>query len=240
MVADNQSKDRPDFLFRAYLSLSLNRSAYRLSGAAEYAETHPAEDAQSPEQRAADCLPFVMGSVLCSVAFLEARINELLSDLAEEPPTAPWLPPVEKHSAFAINRIVELGLLQKARLPTLEKYELVLSTLGAPAFEKDQSPYQDVRLLILLRNAIVHFEPEWLTASQSTLPQADQHRLERALHGRFSLSPFVPEIVPFFPRRCLSAGCARWAADSVSLFTKAFAEKIGLDLLLPAASARRL
>lgn len=225
MSSSDASSGGNSFLFRVYLSTSLMQTAQFLAENAAECERGAGIE---PKERASACLSNVIGSVLSSVSYLEARINEIISDLAEDPPHLEAAGLSEK-SAFALNRLVASSLLQRAKLSSLDKYDLVLATLERDPFNRGEAPYQDVKLLVTLRNAIVHFEPEWLPAWSGQLPQEEQHRFERALKGRFEESPFYSSSQPYFPRRCLSAGCAKWAIDSAWAFSRAFAVKIGID-----------
>jgi hypothetical protein len=53
-------------------------------------------------------------------------------------------------------------------------------------FEKGTAPYQDVDLLITLRSALVHFDPE--ATSQSG---ASAGNIEKRLKGKFPLNPMT-------------------------------------------------
>ncbi len=62
--------------------------------------------------------------------------------------------------------------------------------------------------LLELRNALVHFKPEWFNQ------QGKHSRLSNKLAARLR-SPWFPEPEPLFPRAWASAECAKWACNSV-------------------------
>ena len=47
------------------------------------------------------------------------------------------------------------------RLPILEKYQMAIFLAGKEPLPEGREPYQPADLLIALRNALVHFRPEW-------------------------------------------------------------------------------
>ena len=93
--------------------------------------------------------------------------------------------------------------------------------------ESDHSLYQDAELLIALRNGLVHGRPEWHTPGQ---PFDDVEKLgERLNEKQFSPSPFIlAEGNAYFPDKCLSYGCAKWAVESSISFADGFYSRIGL------------
>jgi hypothetical protein len=154
-------------------------------------------------------IAFVSAAVLLSVASLESNINEFLS----EPEKLFLQLNPEAHS-------VVVGLLEKESI--LEKYNKVLALRGLEAFDKGSEPYQSVDILIKLRNALVHFKPEWHDEQKEHL------ELGKQLRGKFALNPFIREETGvLFPQRCMSYGCAKWAVESSLAFMKAFCERMG-------------
>jgi hypothetical protein len=168
---------------------------------------------------------FVMGSVLSSVAFLEAKIAELHSDADDGIGLAATGLTTAQRKAIA----AALDALPHGR--TLERYQSVLRTLAKAIFKADQDPYRSVSLVVTLRNYLVHFDAEWLAVPEdetSTLPQSEQPRIERQLKGQFPSTKFAWDAQPFFPDHCLSAGCARWAAESTLSFAQEFSTRAGI------------
>jgi len=117
-------------------------------------------DGRSREERLTEQTAYVTGSILSSVAFLEATINEVYADAADGMLNA------RKLDAGDVRR---LGILWETeaferRAGILEKLQVALTFADSQAFDAGVAPYQDARLLIKLRNFIVHAKPEWITA----------------------------------------------------------------------------
>jgi hypothetical protein len=101
------------------------------------------------------------------------------------------------------------------RQEILEKFEFALLLGEKPSINKGAAPYQDVKIVIDLRNALVHFKPEWDT-------QADRHlKLSRKLQNKFHPSPFLNDDL-IFPRRWATHGCMRWAVQTCLDFAAEF------------------
>jgi hypothetical protein len=164
---------------------------------------------------------YVTGSLLSSVCYLEAAINELLSGIDEHGDMVLGVACDPLHRQV----LARLWSPKIERLSMLEKYDLALDAGLRPGFDKGAGPYQDVVLVTKLRNALVHYKPEWVYgADGAALPVDQQHKFERTLKRRFEENPLAGERFPFWPDLCLSAGCARWAAESAEGFFKSFRE----------------
>lgn len=183
---------------------------------------------------------FAMGAVLSSVAFVEAAVNEVYADAADDSHPMEFIRYIGEGYAERMPeelRSLLAGLWNKQRwrmrTPTLEKYQVALESAGAERFDAGAAPLQDARLLTQLRNALVHFEP---TSHHEGVSKPT--RLERSLTGKFPLNPLAayPEgsrpdapLVPFLPDRCLGHGCALWSLGSGVAFTREFFARMGLE-----------
>jgi hypothetical protein len=169
---------------------------------------------------------FVMGAVLSSVAFLEAKIAELRSDAKDDGGlSATGLTVAQRKAVTAA--LVALPLSVR----TLDRYQAALGALDKALFKADQPPYRLVSLVIKLRNYLVHFPCEWLAEpddESGPLPQSDLPLIERQLKGQFPSTKFSWAAQPFFPNHCLSAGCARWAAEASLSFAQEFSTRAGI------------
>jgi hypothetical protein len=143
-----------------------------------------------------------MGAVMSSVAFLEALVNETFQDAADE------------HT----SRIVSLGpkCIELMRefwnaseaggrfVGLLDKFQMALLFAEKSRLDPGGTPYQDVRLLIGIRNRLVHFRP----VTSSGVETKD----EKQLRGKFAENQLMVGMGnPWFPSKCLGAGCAEWA-----------------------------
>lgn len=172
-------------------------------------------DGRSREERLTEQTAYVTGSILSSVAFLEATINEVYADAADGMLNA------RKLDAGDVRR---LGILWETeaferRAGILEKLQVALTFADSQAFDAGVAPYQDARLLIKLRNFIVHAKPEWITAG---VKKGKVPNLEEQLRLKFKLNPLAPEGSEFSPNKCLGHGGANWAVVSVLKLTDEF------------------
>lgn len=151
----------------------------------------------------------VSATVMLATASLESNINEYLC----EPEKV--FPNLSGESPHALVQLLE----QKS---ILEKYQAVLSFRGVAEYPAGEAPFQDVDALIKLRNALVHFKPEWHD-------EQELHRkIEGRLKGRFELNPAVGDKGVFFPQQCMSYGCTKWAVSTSLEFMADFSERSGL------------
>jgi len=153
----------------------------------------------------------VSATVMLSVASLESNINEYL----ENPEVL-----FSSVSNQQANEHVQLI----SNLSILDKYDRTLAFRECAPFIKGERPYQDVDVLISLRNELVHFHPEWHDAQ-------DRHeKLGNKLRYKFELSPFITEETGvMFPHRIVSHGCTAWAVTRSLEFMEVFTEKMGME-----------
>lgn len=168
---------------------------------------------------------YVTASIFSSVAFLEAAINELYADAYDnqfdqlkqlDPGVLPLLTERWREENFQRYKT------------TLEKYEIALKLISRKEFDKGKEPYQPVRFLFALRNALVHYVPDLqMTPAAAQLPL--EKDFEKYLKGKFSINPLYRNSdEAFFPEKGLSAGCAKWAVKSSLDFADNFFSQIGL------------
>jgi hypothetical protein len=160
---------------------------------------------------------YVTGAVLSTVASLEATINELYIDAQNA--NSPTFQSVDQKvpGFLAAENWQELE-----RKPILDKYQKALSLTGKPEFVRGDSSYQNVDSLIKLRDALVHYKPEWDT------DQEEHKKIESRLKSRFPRNPFAGPNDAFFPKKCLGHGCAEWAVKSSTRFVDDFFSKLGI------------
>jgi hypothetical protein len=172
----------------------------------------------------ADHFSFVMGSVLFSVASLEAAINELFADAAES--NLARLRPLDEGVVRRMGMMWLSGVPRTARFAVLDKYAIALALADQTPFDKGAEPWQSAAKLVKLRNALVHYEPEWVLANPATA--SDAHSFERDLSGRFDLNPLAAPENPFYPDKLLGYGCAAWSARSAMNFMDEFCRRLAL------------
>lgn len=161
----------------ARANVRMNLAYQHLLAAASFARSAQALEAQNLDQPFgeffSDIIGYVSGSVIMSVAALEAYINEVF---------------VDYQIYFPDRDAVIFELLWEAIKKsdkTLDKYQTALKLNRVSLFEIGKNPYQDAKLLIGLRNELVHFKPEWDD-------DANEHiKLATKLESKIDFSPFV-------------------------------------------------
>ena len=175
-----------------------------------------------PEARQAEHRAYVTGAVLLSVAALESSINELYHEIiSKEKKTIGHL------DSRAIDLIVGMWA-ETERAPILQKYQRALLFSGRQVFDKSASTFQRTDDLIRLRDALVHYKPEWDIEHK---PQRGHGNIQKRLRGQFPLNPDAKGV--WFPHQCLGAGCAEWATKIAFAFMKEFCDRFGVIQRLP-------
>jgi hypothetical protein len=203
MLAELQSSGwMPRFYYSHYHIMA---AAFFARQSAQLERKHEEEERLSaeifPQHRA-----YVTGSVFSAVSFLEGQINELFTDAADD----------KRDFIHKLgDRVVLLGAMWNLDVPRtasysiLEKYEIALALAEREPLDRGALVYQDARLLIRLRNMLIHYEPMSSTSTAKT--SRDE---EERFRGKFSPNPLTGSKTPFFPERCLGHGCAKWAVES--------------------------
>jgi hypothetical protein len=157
-----------------------------------------------------EILSYSIACVLTTVAGLEAYINEVFIDHPK------YFPDLQTHVMNELWKRLE-------RQEIMEKYQVALNLLYRPAIEAGSEPYQSVLLLIRLRNALVHFKPEWPDE------QVAHSKLSDSLARKFTPSPYFHTSEPVFPRRWATYDCNRWAVESTLDFVRRFEALAGFE-----------
>lgn len=160
----------------------------------------------------------VTGSILFSVAFLEAQINELYTDCADHyPPNLLEDDPPGVRAAKTLKLLWEAGT---ERATPTQKYQQALWAAGSPMLDTGAEPFQSAEILIALRNALMHYKPEHLSLHRP-------HRFERKLRGKFvPRRHYTAADGPYYPDGCLGYGCAKWAVQSALSFSEEFWKRL--------------
>lgn len=97
----------------------------------------------------------------------------------------------------------------------LRKYEVALAIRSDKPLPYDAAVVQNVDALIRLRNAVVHFRPEWFAETGA------HDKLSRRLDHKFAPSRFLPG-EPLFPRAWASGSFSVWALKTAVEFLDYF------------------
>ncbi len=155
----------------------------------------------------------VSTAIICSVAAIEATINEFVVDSVSR------LDKMNLSEAMQINYKIKNTSLPSRQILSItciiDKVDIMWTILKNTLLPENTMK-QDVRYLCRLRNALIHFTPEW----DNDL--ANHAALEQQLKNQFKVSPLYDPGCLFIPYRCLSASCALWAhitsRDFISFF----------------------
>jgi len=159
-----------------------------------------------------EIISYVTAAVFSSVAALEANINEVFADAQDG---------IITFDGFSPKLLNEIWDLIEDK-PILEKYQFALVLRGRERMSEGDRENQFAGTLIKVRNALVHFKPEW------DHEQQEHDKIGTQLRCKFKLSPFVDENAPIFPMRCMTHGFADWAVQSSLDFANRFVQEAGL------------
>lgn len=156
-----------------------------------------------------EILQYSLGVVTLSVASLESYANEHMADGALSTGSLP------SKASESIAALID-------REPILSKFNLVLELRTGRNLDFGSNVVQCADLLIKLRNAAIHFRPEWddEDAAHAKLSSRLQHRFER--------SPYFPN-EGLFPRAWATRSFSVWALKSTIAFLEHFGQESGLD-----------
>jgi hypothetical protein len=161
-------------------------------------------------------------AVLSSVAFLEAFVNETYDDAADTRHLDPRVAGLSEHTRAIMREFWIASDRGERYLSVLAKYQMALVLAGLPRLDEGANPYQDAKMLIELRNLLVHFRPNWHDYDETD-------KLEQKMKSRFAGSTLQPPgSRPWFPVVALGAGCAEWAYDTSKALADAWSSQMNL------------
>lgn len=174
-----------------------------------------------------DLRAYGTGAVFAATAFLEALINELFEDTVTNPHSN--VNQLEAHSRVLMAAMWKLGVPRSASYPVPKKYQIALTLADKQPFEEGRRPYQDVLILVRLRNHLAHYEPAWITEIAGKPPEVVQEpSLAAILRGRFELNTALASAPP--DDQYLSHRCAAWAVRSSTAFAEEFCTRMGIEV----------
>lgn len=151
----------------------------------------------------------VVGAILQAVAAMEADISEVT---AYGPTHHLGSNQMDQKSKALLSPIADVI----DRQPILRRFTIVLHLLGKHPINAGSTEWQNVDLLIRLRNEIVHYKSLW---NDEMSRKKFIKQLQSLKHNR---PPFVDPLTTYFPHHCLNADCAAWAANSALRFLDLF------------------
>ena len=140
-------------------------------------------------------------TIMLSQACLEAYLNEfLVVERTNHPDKWEYVMPCIK------------------RLPLHEKWIFVTKYESGKTFDTGKEPFQSFKLLVGLRNELVHYAPEFRPLAE--IPK-------KMLHGLKSKFDFEYEGRADWTTQILSGPCAVWSCDTAKAMITKFHELIG-------------
>lgn len=189
---------------------------------------------------------YVINSVISSALFMEARINEIFSACADKDtlefrgrdgtlkrPTSgplhyPSVPGLTEETIAKMAFAWDLDVPRTAKYKILDKYQIALKIAGQDEFDTGLSLYQNVALVVKLRNHLVHSEPETIYVKSPNQEDLKEHEFMRLLKGKFNDSPFASHRERDYAVRLFGSSCAKWAVTSATMFVDEFQDRIGI------------
>lgn len=165
-------------------------------------------------------MSYVSSVIICSVAALESMINQFMVDNSNKLNISPHKDDDSIFKKFKRLNKKENILRQLHAIPNVMlKYDVVFFLLKKK-FITHNKLKEDIGYLVDIRNALVHFTPEWDNA-------LGKHGcLEKSRKNRFTDSGFHDSKTLFFPYRCLSGSCASWSHETAASFIEMFTSNI--------------
>lgn len=171
---------------------------------------------------------YVTGAIFATVSFLEATINELFADTVDHP-SSELASNLDTSTKLLMADMWKCDIPRTANYQIIEKYQIALTLARKPQLELGRPPCQDVQTLIAIRNALIHYEPVWASSEEE---KANKRILSLKQEKKFALNPLrTGQSNPFFPDKCLSHGCAKWAFNSSIQFVEEFFSRMSLPVL---------
>ena len=148
--------------------------------------------------------------IMMTVAGMESYLNELFADSAT-------------HFSSSMLPIWKKGAKDFDRKPLLDKADWFLLLRSKQKINRNESLIHDVEALVTLRNALVHFKPEWDN-------ELDRHKsVSKQLEGRFVRSSWMASEPGVFPKAWITGGCTTWAVNTAIKFVDHIADCSGIE-----------
>ena len=152
---------------------------------------------------------YSLGVVTLSVASLESYANEHMVDGGLSNGSLP------SKATESIASLID-------REPILRKFNFLLEVRTGRSLDFGTNVVQCADLLVKLRNAVIHFRPEW---DDEAISHA---KLSSRLENRFMRSPYFQNET-LFPRAWATHSFSVWALQSTIAFLDHFAQESGID-----------
>jgi hypothetical protein len=110
----------------------------------------------------------------------------------------------------------------------LDRYDVILPLLRKQPLAMGEQPWQDMGVLVRLRNELIHYKSKWDR-------DMDQQKLFATLKQLKLAKPsFVATNTTFFPHQLLGASCAAWSVRTDVAFLNRFYDQLAIKSPLEA------
>ncbi len=170
-------------------------------------------------------LSYAASSIINTVAFLEANINEffaVVSDLSRK-----YYDCIDESTRKMISDLRTMGIPKTASYSILDKYQIALTFLKLDRFDQGTDPFQSVKLLIQLRNQLIHYEidEEVIYDSKESIPLTTWFK---RFDGKFFPNNLSLPTCNFLPTQLVGHGCCKWGIEKALELTDTFYNRIGV------------
>jgi len=172
---------------------------------------------------------YILNSIISSVTFLETYINQFYCSLVEAPFSNKKI--INGKKLHRIQKMWAMGIPRTASFSIPNKYQIALILSDNEPFSNEDSLYQKIITITQLRNALIHYQPEWIELNEDPkIERQKMKKLEKKLQQeKFPLNPFIADYMEFYPVRCLGYGCTKWVYDNSINFVIEFENRMGIE-----------
>jgi hypothetical protein len=158
----------------------------------------------------------VTGAIIAAAAYLEAWIDELYVDLWRMTQNDQRHP---RRELTSLHRVWS----NATDAEVLQRYQQALAVADGDRYQANREPYASADAVIRLREYLVEYTPK-------SVLKDEEGEMEKRLQALFSASSIAEADAPWFPDRCMGAGCAEWAVKVVQDFTDDFSKRMQLPI----------
>ncbi len=163
----------------------------------------------------------VTAALFSSVAFLEATINEIYAEAEKE---NGLLGSIDPNASKLIAYLWESGEIDRASV--MNKFSILLAAASRDPLDKGSKTCQEVKSLISLRNALMHYKSSWLDIGTEGMVRKGaltNSGLIKSISSSFEWLPGSSRSDGW-----MSADCAIWSAESSINYANYFFERLDI------------
>lgn len=151
--------------------------------------------------------------IMCASA-LEAKINQFYEKDCYQTGKVKDMLKILKNQKY----------LCSANVGIFDKYKNILQLINNQVLQDDK--HWSIQSLVILRNAIVHYNPEVHFENHSPVSMKIYNQSNTYFETKRGL---FDKNLPYFPSQCLGFGAAKWAVVTTFLFWEKFFELTGVQ-----------